>query len=132
MSHRNVAVVRGVYEGWSQGDFSAGIEVFDPLAVLVMRPEFPDAGTYLGIDRIRDYTRGFLEPWTRLTIEAEEVIEAGDSVVVAVRQSGTGSESGVATELSYFHLWSLRGGKAIRLETVRERDDALRAVGLLD
>jgi ketosteroid isomerase-like protein len=131
MSHRNVEVVRGVYERWSQGDFSASIEVMDPLVLLVMRPEFPDAGTYLGVDRVREYTRGFLEPWTRITIAAEEIAEAGDSVVVAVRQSGTGSESGVATELSYFHVWSFRGGKAIRLEVFRERDDAFEAVGLL-
>jgi ketosteroid isomerase-like protein len=131
MSHRNVEVVRGVYERWSQGDFSASIEVMDPLVLLVMRPEFPDAGTYLGVDRVREYTRGFLEPWTRIAIAAEEIAEAGDSVVVAVRQSGTGSESGVATELSYFHVWSFRGGKAIRLEVFRERDDAFEAVGLL-
>jgi ketosteroid isomerase-like protein len=131
MSHRNVEVVRGVYERWSQGDFSASIEVMDPLVLLVMRPEFPDAGTYLGVDRVREYTRGFLEPWTRITIAAEEIAEAGDSVVVAVRQSGTGSESGVATELSYFHVWSFRGGKAIRLEVFRERGDAFEAVGLL-
>jgi ketosteroid isomerase-like protein len=131
MSERNVRAVQGVYERWSQGDFRASIDVLDPLVLLVMRPEFPDAGTYLGLDRLRDYTRGFLEPWTRITIAAEEIAEAGDSVVVAVRQSGTGSESGVATELSYFHVWSFRGGKAIRLEVFRERGDAFEAVGLL-
>lgn len=27
-----------------------------------MRPEFPDAGTYLGVDRVGEYMRGFLEP----------------------------------------------------------------------
>jgi ketosteroid isomerase-like protein len=131
MTEGNVEAVRGVYERWSQGDFAASNDVLDPLVLLVMRPEFPDAGTYLGVDRVRDYTRGFLEPWTRITIEAEEIAEAGDSVVVAVRQSGSGSESGVETDFRYFHVWTFRGGKAIRLETVRERDDALRAVGLL-
>jgi ketosteroid isomerase-like protein len=126
----NAEAVKGVYERWSQGDFAASIDVMDPLVLLVMRPEFPDAGTYLGIDAVRDYTRGFLEPWTRIAIEAEEITEAGDTVVVAVRQSGVGSESGASTEFRYFHVWSFRGGKAIRLETFRERAEALEAAGL--
>jgi ketosteroid isomerase-like protein len=132
MSETNVRAVEGVYERWSQGDFRASIDVLDPLVLLVMRPEFPDAGTYLGLDRLRDYTRGFLEPWTRITIAAEEITEAGDTVVVAVRQSGIGGGSGAPAELRYFHVWSFRGGKAIRLETFRERAEALEAAGLRD
>lgn len=130
MSQQNVEVVRDVYERWSQGDFRTSVDVFDPLVLLVMRPEFPDAGTYLGPERMAEYTRGFLEPWTHITIEAEEIIDAGDSVVAAVLQHGVGSGSGAATEFRYFHLWSFRGRKVIRLETFRERAEAMEAVGL--
>ena len=48
MSEENVDAIRGVYERWSEGDFRAGADLFDPLILFVMRPEFPDAGTYLG------------------------------------------------------------------------------------
>ena len=130
MSQENVEVVRDVYERWSQGDFRTSVDVFDALVLLVLRPEFPDAGTYLGRERVAEYTRGFLEPWTRLTIEAEDIIEAGDSVVVAVRQHGVGGGSGAATEFRYFHLWSFRGPKVIRLENFRDRAEALEAAGL--
>jgi len=130
MSQENVEVVRDVYERWSQGDFRTSVDVFDPLVLLVLRPDFPDAGTYLGPERVAEYTRGFLEPWTRLTIEAEDIIEAGDSVVVAVRQHGVGGGSGAATEFRYFHLWSFRGPKVIRLENFRDRAEALEAAGL--
>ncbi len=130
MSQENVEAVRAVYERWSEGDFRSSIDVFDPLVLFVMRPEFPDAGAYLGTERLAEYTRGFLEPWVRLTIEAEEITDAGDSVIVAVRQRGVGAESGAATEFGYFHLWTFRGGKVIRLESIRERPDALEAAGL--
>ena len=130
MSQQNLEAIRGVYERWGEGDFRASVDLFDPLALLVMRPEFPDAGTYLGVDRIEEYTRGFLEPWTRITIDAEEIAGEGDSVVVAVLQRGVGGGSGAATELRYFHVWSFRGGKVIRLESVRERAQALEAAGL--
>ena len=129
MSHENVEAIRGVYERWGRGDFRASLDVFDPLVLLVMRPEFPDAGTYLGLDRVAEYTRDLLEPWTRFTIEAEEIVGAGDSVVVAVLQRGIGGESGADTEFRYFHVWSFRGGRVIRLENFRERAEALEAVG---
>jgi ketosteroid isomerase-like protein len=129
MSEENVEIVRRVYERWSQGDLRT-VEVLDPLVLFVLPAEFPDAGTYLGLDRLAEYMRGFLEPWTRLTIEAEEILEAGDTVVVGVRQRGVGGESGIPTEMHYFTLWSFRGRKVIRIESFRERAEALEAAGL--
>jgi ketosteroid isomerase-like protein len=130
VSEENVERLRRVYKAWGRGDFTGTAGVLDEHVLLVMRPEFPDAGTYLGPEGIAEYTRGFLEPWSEITIRAEEIIPAGDSVVVGVLQRGEGDASGAVTEFRYFHLWTFRGGKAIRLETIRERDEALEAAGL--
>jgi ketosteroid isomerase-like protein len=88
MSEENVEAVRAVYDGWREGDFLTSADVLDPLVLFVVPPEFLAAGTYLGLERLAEYTRGFLEPWTRVTIEAEEISDAGDSVVVAALQRG--------------------------------------------
>jgi hypothetical protein len=69
-------------------------------------------------------------PWSRITIEAEDITDAGGSVVATVRQRGVGRESGVATELRYFQVWSFRGRKVIRLENFRSEAEALEAAGL--
>jgi ketosteroid isomerase-like protein len=130
MSQKNLEAVRAIYRRWSEDDFRASVDLLDPLVLFVMRPEFPDAGTYLGLERLAEYTRGFLEPWTHITVEAEEVVDAGDSVVVAVRQRGVGAGSGAVTEFGYYHVWSFRGRKVIRLENFRDRAEALEAVGL--
>lgn len=45
--------------------------VADQEVVFVLGPDFPDAGTHAGLDALREYMRGFLEPWGRPTIEAE-------------------------------------------------------------
>jgi ketosteroid isomerase-like protein len=95
-----------------------------------MRPEFPDSGLYVGLDQLAKYTRGFLEPWTRIAIEAEELIDAGDTVIAAIRQHGAGMGSGAPTELRYFQVWTFRGRKVIRLESFRERAEAFEAAGL--
>lgn len=130
MSEENVEVVRAVYERFGKGDFRASLDVVDPLVLLVMPAGFPESGTYLGIARLVEYTRGFLEPWTHITIEAEEITDAGDTVVATVRQRGVGAKSGADTEFRYFQVWSLRGGKVIRLENFRERAEALGAAGV--
>ena len=97
-----------------------------------MPPDLPDPGTYLGLEALAAYTRGFLEPWSSITIEAEEIIPAGDTVIVALRQHGAGDASGAVTEFRYFQLWTFRGGKAIRIESIRDRAEALEAAGLSD
>ena len=127
---KQAEIVRGVYERWGEGDFDTAA-VFDPAAELVMPPELPDSGTYVGIERIADYMRGFLEPWTQLTMVAEAITEASEGIIVVdVLQQGVGSGSGAATELSYAHVWTFRGEKVVRLEAFREREAAARAAGL--
>lgn len=135
MSQQYVEVIRAVYERFSQGDFRASFDLLDPHVVLVLGPAFgpesPDAATHLGAEAVAAYTRDYLlKPWTDFTMEAEEMVGAGDSVLVGVRQRGVGRASGVPTELRYFTLWSFRGPTVIRIESFRERGHALEAAGL--
>ena len=129
MSQHITEILSGVYERWAKGDFRTA-DILDPHVLMVQRPGFPEAGTYLGPEGVAEYMRLFLEPWTRITIEAQEIIEVGDSAVVPVHQRAQGTQSGAATEFAYFHVWTFRGEKAIRLEVFRERGEALEAVGL--
>jgi len=117
MAQGRVDKVRSVYDHWREGDFRTTFELFDRNVVFVMPPELPDSGTYLGTDAVADYTRRFLEPWTHLTIDAEDLVGEGDTVLASVVQRGAGDASGAATEIRYFQLWSFRGDKVIRLET---------------
>jgi uncharacterized protein len=129
MSEEGLEIVRGVYARWGAGDLRTD-DVFDPHVVFVLRPEFPEPGPYLGIEGIARYTRALLAAWSRFSISAEGLVPAGDSVVAAVVQRAVGTESDAETELRYYHAWTLRGGKVIRLESIRTRPEALSAVGL--
>jgi ketosteroid isomerase-like protein len=51
-------------------------------------------------------------------------------VLVGVRQRGVGTASGVPRELRYFMLWTFRGEKVIRIESIGGRHEALEAAGL--
>jgi ketosteroid isomerase-like protein len=133
MSQENVEIVRRIYEHWGRGDFRAGVEVYDPYVLLVLRPEFPDAGAYCGPEEIRKYmVEDFLADWHGAVIAGEEFLEAGDSVVVRVRQAATGAESGAPVEMRYYQVWTFRGRSVIRVESISDRAEALEATGQLE
>jgi ketosteroid isomerase-like protein len=127
---RNAGVVRGIYAEWGKGNFRAGTDLYDAHILLVIRDDFPDAGVYVGPDEVRGYMRRFLADWTDAVIEAEDVRCAGDSVAVAVHQHATGSGSGASVDMRYWQAWTFRGGAVIRIESIKERAEALAAVGL--
>jgi ketosteroid isomerase-like protein len=130
MSAENLETVRRIYARWGRGDFQAGTDLYDPHVLLVLRPEFPEAGTYRGLDEIGRYMReDFLADFEGATISGEEFIDAGDSVVVRVSQRATGPESGAPVAMSYYQVWTFRGDSVIRIESIWTREDALAAVG---
>jgi ketosteroid isomerase-like protein len=122
--------VRAVYEEWAKGNLRAGVDLFDPDVLFIPLPEMPNAGRYLGAESMRDFMRGWMEAWRKLTFTAEDFIEADNSVVVAVRQGGVGRESGTPIDYRYFSVWTFRGRAVIRMEDFSDRAQALEAVGL--
>ncbi|HEX2233337.1 MAG TPA: nuclear transport factor 2 family protein [Thermoleophilaceae bacterium] len=131
MSGTNVEAVRQIYEGWARGDFRAGVSLYDPDVVLVLRPEFPEAGTYRGPEEIRRYMReDFLRDLDEASIAGNEFLDAGDCVVVHVTQRGTGPGSRLPVAMSYYQVWTLRDGLVVRIESIRTRREALEAAGL--
>jgi ketosteroid isomerase-like protein len=125
----NAEIVRRVYDHWARGDFSVGAEHYDEASVFILRPEFPDAGVYVGPEALSRYMKAFLEPWNRITIACTGLTEYGDTILAEVDQEGTGGRSGARTGFSYFQVWTFRGDTVVRMENIMEREDALAAAG---
>jgi len=130
MGGTRVEAVRGVFDGWSRGDFRSSAGLLDPHALLIIEDKFPDWGVYLGREQIAGYMRDLLQGWSEFSIRAESYHDAGDSVVVQVRQRGVGRTSGIATELAYFQVFTFRGEAIIRIDSITDREEAFATVGL--
>jgi ketosteroid isomerase-like protein len=64
-------------------------------------------------------------------VEPLEFIEAPDDrVLISIRQTSRGRQSGVPIEYHYFQLFTIRDGKVRKVEFFRHRADALEAAGL--
>jgi ketosteroid isomerase-like protein len=60
------------------------------------------------------------------TVELLEVEELGGHVVAAMRQRGRGKASGAEVDHGFTHVWTVRDGRAIRLQSFARHDDAVR------
>jgi ketosteroid isomerase-like protein len=130
MSQENVEAVQRIFEAWASGDWSIGNDYFDEHAVCVVSSDFPAFGAYFGLDGIRAYWRDFLAQWQQLTFEAERLQAVGDTVLASVVQHSKGRASGIEGDISYFVLFTFRGGKIVRMESIMGESEALEAVGL--
>jgi ketosteroid isomerase-like protein len=131
MSQENAARVRQLYDAWAKGDFWADASLYDPYFVYIgQRPEDPDHGPHYGVEAVTAYQRRVLDHWESLRFVATDFREAGDSVIVRVRRGGVSKIGQVPVEDEAFHVWTLRGGRAIRLEVFAGEHEALEAVGL--
>jgi ketosteroid isomerase-like protein len=60
------------------------------------------------------------------TVELLAVEELGGHVVASMRQRGRGKASGAEVDHRFTHVWTLRDGRAIRMQSFADRDDAIR------
>jgi ketosteroid isomerase-like protein len=74
-----------------------------------------------------------MSPFENFYAHAEEFVDAGDAVVVRVRQGGRGKQSGAEVEMPpYWQVYRLLDGRAVRIEVYGDQRRALEAVGLAE
>jgi ketosteroid isomerase-like protein len=135
MSHENVEILRGMYEAWMAGDDEAAYSIFDPAIRLNPDPEASWVGMdedYVGHDGVRRYMDAVNEAFEEYRPEVERIIDAGEGRVLTLAvEHGRGRGSGAEVQAARTaHLWTLRDGKAVRLDLFLDRSRALEAVGL--
>jgi ketosteroid isomerase-like protein len=128
MSQENVEIVRRVYEGWSLGDFSE-TELFDPEIEFEM-VDWPHPAKSRGIEAMAETWLATLAAWEDFRAVPDKVIDHGDNVLVLNSISGRGRGSGADVTALTATVWSVEGGRVVRLalywDTERAREAAER------
>ena len=130
MSQENVELVRRRFDAVNRGDFDALVELTDPNAVWWDRADDLGAGPHRGREAGLQHLAEILED-VDLQAHPDEFIDAGDHVVVGVRLTGRGRASGADFEEHEFHVFTFHDGKVTEQREYRERNEALKAVGLI-
>jgi ketosteroid isomerase-like protein len=131
MSVENVELVQKLLDVYNERSFDENSELIDPEIVWdLSRVELPDGASYSG----RSELRGFVETWEEgfesEHVTAEELLDAGDRVVVSIRHRGRGKISGIEIAQTFAMVWTLRDGRAVRMVMYPTLDEAVEAAGL--
>ena len=85
---------------------------------------------YVGRDAVVEASRHYWGTWTDYRLDADELIDAGSSVVVVVHEHGRGKTSGAPFDQHWAQIWTFRRGRIIRWEMYSDKASALEAAGL--
>lgn len=130
MSEDNIEVARRGYEAFNRGDIEAVLEFIDPNVEVDEGHELPDRAIYRKHEGFITNARAWSDVFEELRFEPKEFIEVGDRLLVLVRVSGHGRESGAEFDQHQAHVWTVRNGKGVRLEFYADRAEAEKAAGL--
>jgi ketosteroid isomerase-like protein len=128
MSQENVEILR---RGYAASDpLTTFAERIAPDVEFDFTAVYPDQPVLRGTDAVRR----FLDegPWGgRINFEPERFFDVDDErVLVFVRVTATGQESGAPAEARAAHEFTVRDGLLVRLKAYLDRAEALEAVGL--
>jgi ketosteroid isomerase-like protein len=130
MSQENVELVRAAYEAIARRDREAPAEILtDHLS-----PEFEfeavlTGATYRGMDGLRGLLDD-LQDTIGYMPEVQEAVDLNDHVLIVLRMSGRGSQSGVSIAQQGAVLFSFDGSTLVSGKSFASRAEALEAAGL--
>ena len=129
MSQENVEFVRSIHAAWERGDFSSAEWAHTEIEWVIA--DGPTAGSWKGLDGMRESFGEMLGAWDDFRAEAEEYRSVDEErVLVLTHFRGRGKTSGLEVSQKGAELIRVRNGKVTRFVHYYDRARALEAVDL--
>jgi len=132
MSAENVAAVKGIYQAVATGDAPAVLAALSPDIEWNEAENFPyaDGNPYHGPDAVMNGVFARLgSDWDGFAVEPREFLDAGDTVVMTGRYTGTCKATGRPMNPWVAHFWTFEDGKAVQFQQLVDTLAVARAVG---
>jgi hypothetical protein len=131
VSQKRIELVQAGFERWNRGDPSWVLEHMSPDVEWVTPPTDPYPGTYRGHDGVQEFWSRWRSAVGQLRFTPEELIDAGDHVVVVTLRAAKSAETGLEVFDKIAQVFSFDGDdKCVRVQEFHGREGALRAAGL--
>src|SRR4051794_7094273 len=92
----------------------------------------PDQGDYRGHEGLARYLEDWGAAWAEWSIEPDEFIDAGNSVVIFIRMKAKGFGSGIELDRQDALVYEIRNGMIRRMDYYNDRAQALKAAELAE
>jgi ketosteroid isomerase-like protein len=123
-------LVRRCYDAWNGGDFAELEQLLAPDVEIDATDRVMNPDRYRGLDGFRRLVAELSDIWDAWHVEAPDMVEHGERVFVTHEVHARGKGSGVELVRTYWSVWTVRGGRVVKLSLHVERDQALAAAGL--
>ena len=132
MSAENVSLVKGIYHAFGTGDVPAVIAAMSPGIEWNEAENFPysDGNPYRGPDAILGGVFARIGgEWDGFGVEPEQFIDAGDTVIMLGRYTGSFKATGHSMNPQVAHIWTVADGKVVRFQQLVDTLAVARATG---
>jgi ketosteroid isomerase-like protein len=110
-------IIQAHYAASARKDLDGMLAPFAPDIEWIEMDGFPYAGTYRGVDAIRENVFMRLgSEWTDYHATPEELHADGDHVIAFGTYTGTYNATGKPMRARFVHHWTLTDGKVVRFE----------------
>ena len=126
MTATNAELARGAI-----GDLARFFELLDEDIVWDNSAYAPldQSGVFRGKARVIQVITDYMNTWKDFRFEVREVVEAGDDVILVVRETALGRGSGAPMEHDYAQRWTFRDGRVVNAKSYASKADAVREAG---
>jgi ketosteroid isomerase-like protein len=133
MSEENVEVFKRGAEAYNRRDIEALFQDLDPevewhSALLI--PFGGEETVSRGHDGVREVMSEVFDALAEIHLEYSEIRDLGDRIVGIGRISTRGKQSGAVTDMAFGTVADMKNGKAVRIWTYLDPQEALEAAGL--
>lgn len=116
----NVTLVQDLYAAFGRGDIDEVLAMCDGQIAwheAEGNPYQPSGKPFVGPDDILQNLFARLgADWSQFSVHPQRFHEAGDTVVVEARYTGTHARTGKTLDAQVCHVWQYRAGKLIRFQ----------------
>ena len=127
-------IVRRVYDAVARHDTATVLAAYDSEIAWdfsgSMWGDLTGRSVYRGHEDLRAFYREWYDAWEQYDEAVEELIEAGEHVIVVATGQGRGRASGAEVQWTQYGVWTIREGKIVRVAWFGTRGQALEAAGL--
>lgn len=131
MSTENVQLVRTAMESFNLDGVDAIADQISPDFETTTPPSLSvEPDTYRGPEGVRRWFDAWEGTMDEVRFDVDELVDAGDRVIAVSRMVARSHTTGIEVEQAVALVWTLRDGRAVRLDPYATREEAVRAVGL--
>lgn len=131
MPEENLSLVKNIYKKFNDREYASVLEHFGKDFEWLAADNSPlaDQSPYRGVEAVRDGVFARIAGgFERLTVKIDELIDAGDKVIVLGYYEGNFAGSSKPLHAQLAHIWTICEGKAIKfqqyLDTLKVQQDA--------